>query len=297
MITSMTGFASVTRENDLATVGVTVKAVNHRFLDLLVRAPQVLASFEPALRGAVQRRVSRGRVEVTVGLQFRRPPSYEVELNLPLVGTLASALDRAREAGLVAGPLAPGDLLRLPQGLSIRERGPVGSDDEVSGVGDLATQATEAAVDELDRMRAHEGRLLRADLDARRAALAAAIERLEGEATAGTADLRERLARRVAELAGDPGVEPALIAQEIVRTAARADISEELVRFRAHLEHWGTLSDGPEPCGRKLEFLLQEMNREVNTIGSKAEGRHVGEIVVHVKAELEKMREQVQNVE
>ncbi len=92
-------------------------------------------------------------------------------------------------------------------------------------------------------------------------------------------------------------VEPALIAQEIVRAASRTDISEEVVRFRGHLEHWRSLVTAPEPCGRKLDFLLQEMNREVNTMGSKAEGRRVAELVVQMKADLEKMREQVQNVE
>ena len=92
-------------------------------------------------------------------------------------------------------------------------------------------------------------------------------------------------------------VDQAMIAQEVVRLAGRSDISEEVTRFRAHLAHWGVLSDSPEPCGRKLDFLLQEMNREVNTVGSKAEGPTVSELVVSLKAELEKMREQVQNVE
>jgi uncharacterized protein (TIGR00255 family) len=101
----------------------------------------------------------------------------------------------------------------------------------------------------------------------------------------------------VKELQADTGVDEAVVAQEIVRYANRSDITEETVRFRAHLEHWRALSDSPEPCGRKLDFLLQEMNREVNTLGSKAEGAGVSEIVVSLKAELEKLREQVQNVE
>ena len=105
------------------------------------------------------------------------------------------------------------------------------------------------------------------------------------------------MAERVRELHADPAVEESTIAQEIVRFANRSDITEETVRFRAHLEHWRALSDAPEPCGRKLDFLLQEMNREINTMGAKAEGVGVPEIVVALKAELEKMREQVQNVE
>ena len=112
-----------------------------------------------------------------------------------------------------------------------------------------------------------------------------------------SAALRARLADKVRELQADASVEEAVIAQEIVRFANRSDITEETVRFRAHIEHWRALSDAPEPCGRKLDFLLQEMNREINTLGSKAEGPGVPELVVSLKAELEKMREQVQNVE
>jgi uncharacterized protein (TIGR00255 family) len=297
MITSMTGFASVTREYSLATVGVTLKAVNHRYLDVQVRAPQVLGPFESRFRAIVQRSISRGRVEMTVSVQFRQAPTLEVELNAPLVSALAEAMNRARDAGLVAGPLSPGDLLRFPQGLSIRELGPGARAEDADNVKAIVEETIEAAVADLNGMRAHEGRLLRADLDARRAALGEAIGRIADEAKQGSTSLQERLARRVSELALEASVDPALIAQEIVKAVGRSDISEELVRFQAHLDHWTALADAPEPCGRKLDFLLQEMNREVNTIGAKAEGARVGELIVHVKAELEKMREQVQNVE
>jgi len=142
-----------------------------------------------------------------------------------------------------------------------------------------------------------EGGFLDADLESRRLGLGRLIDELAVAADEGRATTEARLAKRVAELATEATVEPALIAQEIVRAAARSDISEEVVRFKGHLDHWLSLARGPEPCGRKLDFLLQEMNREVNTIGSKAEGRRVAEFVVQMKAELEKMREQVQNVE
>jgi uncharacterized protein (TIGR00255 family) len=295
VITSMTGFASVTREDAGSTVGVTLKAVNHRYLDLQVRAPQAVSPFEPALRAAVQRRVARGRVEVSVAVQARTPPAVEVELNEPLIAGLAAAIEQATRAGLVMERLSAGDLLRLPQALAIRERPGEAAGVDAAALEALVVQAVEAALDELQQMRVQEGRALRADLDARRAGLARALDRVEAEAAKGSASLRARLTARIAEIAagGDPG----LVALEIVKFAARSDISEEIVRFRAHLEHWALLSDGPEPCGRKLDFLLQEMNREINTIGSKAEGPGTGELIVQVKADLEKMREQVQNVE
>jgi uncharacterized protein (TIGR00255 family) len=146
-------------------------------------------------------------------------------------------------------------------------------------------------------MRTREGQFLAADLEGRRQALGPALDEIERMADDGRAATEARLTRRVQEIQLDAGADPGLLAQEIVRVAARSDISEELVRFRAHLDHWKALAEAPEPCGRKLEFLLQEMNREINTIGSKAEAVGLAERIVHVKAELEKLREQVQNVE
>jgi uncharacterized protein (TIGR00255 family) len=291
----MTGFASLTREGDSATVTVTLKGVNHRFLDLQLRAPSALAAVEPRLRALVQQKIARGRVELAVSLQTRRQPVMDVEVNDAIVEALSAALDRARERGLVSGPLAPGDVLRFPQAVTVRERTESADDD--GSIGPLVEAAVADALEEFDRMRASEGSHLRADLDARRALLGDMFERGASAAAEGAEALRTRLHERVKELQGDTAVDDTAIAQEIVRFANRSDITEETVRFRAHLEHWRALSDAPEPCGRKLDFLLQEMNREVNTLGSKAEGTGVTEIVVGLKAELEKMREQVQNVE
>jgi len=146
-------------------------------------------------------------------------------------------------------------------------------------------------------MRSREGDHLRADLDERRTLVADLVERIAVAADEGRAGVEERLRERVRQLREELQADEAMVAQEIVRAAARSDISEEIARFRAHVSHWVTLADSAEPCGRKLDFLLQEMNREVNTMGSKADGLRVSELVIAAKAELEKMREQVQNVE
>jgi uncharacterized protein (TIGR00255 family) len=248
------------------------------------------------LRALVQKHVGRGRVEVSVNVQLRRVPTVEVDLNEAFLEALGGALDRARERGHIAGPMTPGDLLRFPQALSIRERADEArADDDV-----LATrveEAVKAALEELDGMRIREGGYLRSDLDARRAELGALFERAAAAAEQGMAGLQARLHERVRELQADSLADETAVAQEIARFVGRSDVTEEVVRFRGHLEHWRALTDGPEPCGRKLDFLLQEMNREVNTLGSKAEGPAVTESVVSLKAELEKMREQVQNVE
>jgi len=295
MIKSMTGFASLTRDDEAATVAVTVRSVNHKFLDLQLRVPSTLGPSEGRLRGLVQKRVSRGRVEVAVTLVQRKTPAVDVELNESFLEALRGALDRAREQGYITGAMTPGDLLRFPQALSIQER----QDGEAEGekIAARVEDAVAVALDELDAMRVREGGYLRADLDARRALLADLFERAAKAAEEGMAGLQARLEERVRELQADALADETTIAQEIAKFVGRSDITEEVVRFRGHLEHWRALAESPEPCGRKLDFLLQEMNREVNTLGSKAEGPAVSEVVVSLKAELEKVREQVQNVE
>jgi len=296
MIKSMTGFASLTREFEAATISATIKSVNHRFLDLQLRIPASIAPLETKLRTLVQKRVARGRVEVVVGVQQRRAATLDVELNEEFLTALGGAIERARQQGYVAGEMTPGDLLRFPQALAIRER-ITEADADLALLTPLVENTVDAALDDLDAMRNTEGSYLRTDLDARRTLLGELYERVARAADQGMEGLQTRLHERVRELRADALTDEALIAQEIAKFVGRSDITEEVVRFRGHLDHWQALSEGPEPCGRKLDFLLQEMNREVNTTGSKAEGPTVSEIIVSLKAELEKMREQVQNVE
>ena len=297
MIKSMTGFASVAREDERATIAVTVRALNHRYLDLQLRMPQALAAVEPEVRALVGQRIARGRIELSVSLQLRQAPAMDVEFNETFGAALSAAIEQARERGLVTGTLSPGDLLRLPQALTIRERQ---SDPDASAEQDIAERARSAvgeALTDLDTMRAREGDHLRADLDQRRGVVADLVERIATAADEGRAAMEQRLTERIRELRTELQADENLVAQEIVRLAARSDISEEVARFRGHVAHWVALAGSPEPCGRKLDFLLQEMNREVNTMGSKADGMRVSEVVIAAKAELEKMREQVQNVE
>jgi uncharacterized protein (TIGR00255 family) len=293
----MTGFASLTHEDDRATIGITVRAVNHRFLDIQLRIPQLLAELEPRVRGLLQKRLARGRVELAISVQLRSTQTPSVELNMDFANALAAALDQAREQGLVAGTLAPGDLLRLPQAITIKDRAAESDPALEAQLGESVASALEQALADLDAMRAREGSHLRADLDARRQSLGDFIQRVAAAADEGRDALEARLQERIRDISFELPVDQAMLAQEIVRVAAKSDISEEVTRFRAHLAHWEMLSDSDEPCGRKLDFLLQEMNREVNTIGSKADGLRVSELIINAKAELEKMREQVQNVE
>jgi uncharacterized protein (TIGR00255 family) len=296
MIKSMTGFASLTREDEHVTIGLTLRAVNHRFLDLQIRVPANLADAEPRVRALLQKRLARGRVELSASAQWRQGTAPQFELQDEFVRAVAAAVDDARELGLVKGDLLPGDLLRMPQAFVIKDR--LNDAEPLGGtVADTLEAAVDAAIDQLDAMRCKEGTHLAQDLAARKDALARLINGLSSAAAAGRLELENRLSERVKELMALVPGDPNAVAQEIVRVAQRSDISEEVTRFHGHLAHWDALAAGEEPCGRKLDFLLQEMNREINTIASKADGLHVSELIIEAKAELERMREQVQNVE
>ena len=296
MIKSMTGFASLTRDDERGAIGVTIRSVNHRFLDMQLRLPPSIADIEARLRALVQKHLARGRVEISVSLQLRQNAAPQIELNEDFAQALAGAMEAARGRGLIAGELSPGDLLRMPQALIIREKLPE-SGGVSSTLGTAVDDAVESAIAQLEEMRVREGVHLRTDLDTRKALLSGLIARIATAANTGREALEARLLERARELAAALPIDQAALSQEVVRVAQRSDISEEVTRFHGHLAHWDALSDSPEPCGRKLDFLLQEMNREVNTIGSKADGLQVSEVVIQAKAELERMREQVQNVE
>jgi uncharacterized protein (TIGR00255 family) len=297
VIRSMTGFAAISREEGGQRVNVTVKSVNHRFLDVQVKASSLVAAIEGRLRSHLQQRLMRGRVELTIGLEFTAPPPREVVLDEALLARVSEAMEAARAKGLVTTGLSASDALRIPQILDIRSRAADGTATLADDAAALVDRVVGEAIDALVTMRETEGRFLAADLDARVATLLEFVAELERLAQDGqhqlAARLRERLAALPADLAGDPQT----MAQEVVRFVARSDVDEEIVRLRGHVEHWRALSAGLEPCGRKLDFLVQEMNREINTIGSKAEGARATEVVIAAKAELERVREQIQNVE
>lgn len=295
MMRSMTGFASVSREEAGQQVSVTVKSVNHRFLDVQLKMPGALASMESRLKALVQQRVTRGRIEVLLSWEQAEETTREVVLNERLLAQVNAVVDRARNQGLVTGELSASDLCRIPHVLEVRT---ADAQDGISeGTAALVELVLSDALDALVVMRETEGRFLAADVEARLGTLLAFVGTVEREAASGQAALDARLRERLAALPADLQLDPAAVTQEVVRFVARSDIHEEISRMRGHVEHWRQLATGPEPCGRKLDFLVQEMNREINTIGSKAEGLKATELVVTAKAELERVREQVQNVE
>ena len=291
----MTGFGSISHEDNIASVNVTVRSVNHRYLDIQLRLSSHLAEIEPKLRELIQQKVVRGRVELGINLQIKMTPSVELDLNEPLVEEIAKAAEMVSSRGLVGEGLSAGELLRFPNVLNVREQPP--NNEIWQAVCDTVMKTTRQALDDLDGMRQREGEFLQADLIARSTELARFVKEIAIETEAGEGSLRKRLLERVEELALSSQIDTAAVGQEVIRWVARSDIHEEVTRLSGHLEHLNSLVAGSSPCGRRLDFLVQEMNREVNTIGSKAEGQNAGQLVVSAKAELEKLREQLQNVE
>jgi uncharacterized protein (TIGR00255 family) len=294
VIRSMTGFASVSRDTDGVSAGVTIKSVNHRFLDIQIKAPSSLAGLEGRIKALLQQRLTRGRIEMSLSVDDTTEPVRVVSLNEALVVQVNAVVDAAREKGLVSGALTASDLLRIPHALEIRLAPPADVPDTAAAV---VESAVVEAINALVVMRETEGQFLAADLDRRLQTLSVFVDTVEAGAAAGQAAMELRLRERLAAMPSDLQLDPVAVSQEVVRFVARSDVHEEISRMRGHVEHWRGLADGPEPCGRKLDFLVQEMNREINTIGSKAEGLAVTELVVSAKAELERVKEQVQNVE
>jgi uncharacterized protein (TIGR00255 family) len=292
----MTGFAAVSRSETDQTVHVTLKSVNHRFLDLAIKAPSSLAALEPRIRTAVSDRLARGRVEVTIVVESMLPPERQVIVDERLVERVEGAIASLRERGAITGALTVSDLLHIPHAVDVRPAAGFQTS-PAPAVADLALAVLEDAIAALVVMRNTEGRLIEADLTERLRTMHQFVDVLEMAAKEGQRQLEARLRERLDALPADLRSDPSGLARELVRFVSRSDIDEEVVRLRSHLEHWRGLASAPEPCGRQLDFLVQEMNREVNTIGSKVEHVRATDTVIAAKAELERIREQVQNVE
>jgi len=275
---------------------VEVRSTNHRFLEVVVRLPRELGALEDRVRAAVAERVRRGRVEVLVREDSGLRPR-EAVVDTELARRYADALERLRRELGLAEPVTLGALLALPEVVRLEEARP-----DPEATWEALHPVLQRALERLVDMRTKEGGRLAADLRERLARLESWVERVAQRAEELPRAYAQRLRQRVAELLRslevDQPPDEARLALEVAAFADRCDVREELVRLRSHLEEARALLEGPDgSVGRKLEFLLQEMQREVNTVGSKAADLEVTRAVVEMKSELEAIREQVQNVE
>jgi len=289
----MTGYGKGMVNGDDFSVSVDLKTVNNRFLDIHLRVGSELSAVESSIKRRISSRLSRGRVDVTISLERTAQVAYE--LNRPLIAGYVDALKQMKEDFGIGGELDINILARIPGALQPARNG---IDERMTAALD---QAVDLALDELEKMRQQEGEVLKNELRDRVQKIEALVPTIE-KAAAGLADAyRQRLQKRISELLNRGGqiveVDPARLAQEVAYLADRSDVSEEMVRLRSHLSQFQEAIDSQAETGKMLDFLLQELNREANTTLSKSTDLSIKEAGLAIKAEVEKLREQVQNVE
>lgn len=291
MIKSMTGYGQGAVTGETFKVTIDLRSVNNRNLDIHWRAPMELASLEIPLKKQVQAAVTRGRVDVNIS--FTQTADVEYEINRPLVRGYLDALKTMREEFGFTGEAGLDTIARLPNVLQPMNKGAQLPNDVLQGIETALTQALTALV----AMRAVEGHELQKELLARIDKIETALRVIEANAPDITTAYRDKLNKRLAELLENVTVDETRLAQEVAYLAERADISEEIARLNSHLAQLRELINSSGEIGKKLDFLLQETNREANTILSKASELATCDAAIEIKTEVEKLREQANNVE
>jgi len=290
---SMTGFGrgAVTESN--FSVSVELKTVNNRFLDISLRLASEMQPLESEIKRLISSRLSRGRVDVN--LQYERIEEVEYELNRPMIAGYLAVMKKMQDEFGLAGEPDLNVVARLPNVMMPKKE----DVSEAFSFGVAAAVAT--AIEDLEKMRSSEGEMLKTELSERLDGIERRLPMIESEADSITEEYRQRLTKRIGEMLAKSESQIELdqgrLAQEIAYLSDRADISEEIARLKTHIEHFRNIMDEEKEVGKRLDFLTQELNREANTITSKTNNMVVKENALAVKSEIEKIREQVQNVE
>jgi uncharacterized protein (TIGR00255 family) len=293
MIKSMTAYACAEKATDNLSVTVEMRSYNSRFLDLVMRLPKRYNPFEERLKKQVSGQIHRGRIEVSLKIEENVDDAAAFEVNQPKAQAYYDAVLNLKEFINLSGDV-PLDILLRADGL-IK---PVENDKNIDKDWPVISQCIEQAIDSLVQMRSLEGKHIAKDLTARLDFLQTCITEIEQRSSNLIEHYQQRLKDRITKLTQETiQLDPVRIAQEAAFLADRSDISEEIVRSRSHIQQFKSIMSADEPAGRKLNFLLQEFNREFNTMGSKSESPTVSHLIVEAKSELEKLREQLQNIE
>lgn len=293
MIRSMTAFAKSSYEGKEFTLDVFIRSYNHRFLDINLKLPVELMTIEGELRSLIGRHLSRGRVEMTLRTTFLKEGIYHVIVNRGLVGRLITEMKTIQEDFGVPGEIDLAAVLRIPGLIEVQT--------DVQKISrevlDEIKTIVETCLKSLVQMRLQEGQILERDLRDRLNSLRKMVEHVENNAKEYPALIRKSIEEKIREILSAQNVDINRLFQEVAYYAERADVTEELVRLRSHISQCETLFQKEDTAGRKLDFLLQEILREINTIGSKCDLLPISQTVIEMKTEVEKIREQSQNVE
>ena len=290
---SMTGFGRGTVNDATFSVTVELKTVNNRFLDVNLRLSNEMQQLETEIKRLITSRLSRGRVDVNV--QYERNDEINYELNRPMIAGYLAAIKKMQEEFSLAGEPDLNVIAKLPNVLTPKK------DDlsEAFAFGVAAAMTT--AIEDLEKMRLSEGEMLKTELESRLDSIERFLPTIESESGSISEEYRQRLTKRITDLLAKSESQIELdqgrLAQEVAYLADRADISEEIARLKTHIEHFRAIMSEEKEVGKRLDFLTQELNREANTITSKTNNMVVKESALAIKSEIEKIREQVQNVE
>jgi len=289
----MTGFGRGEYTANGLRVVVEVKSVNSRYADISMRLPQTLRHAEGALRDVVTRNIERGKLNITVDIERQDEAELDVAVNPSVVKSYRSLLERLKQSAGLSEPLSLNHFLQFDDVFTSKEE----DESEIAVKVDAVTQALTKALKNLTEMREQEGRHLSDDLAGRLDGMEEMLGIVKEKAKTRVPDARTRLQERIKALLGDDGFDQERLEQEIAIFADRIDITEEIVRLESHVKFFREAMTKEGAVGRRLNFLSQEMNREINTIGSKANDASISHTVVEMKDILEKIREQIQNIE
>jgi uncharacterized protein (TIGR00255 family) len=293
MLTSMTAYAKSEKTQEKLTVQIEIRSYNSRYLDIALRMPHGYLALEEKLKTLIAGRVSRGRIEVNLQVRDDSDEAYAFEINTPKARAYYDSLVQLKDKFNINSEISM-DLL-VNGGAIIK---PVETGLDMETCWPAFKDCMDEAITNLIAMRKEEGNFLEADIFSRLDRIEECIDSIQKESSDLLSHYQERLKDRITALTkGIIEIDPDRIAQEAAFLADRSDISEEIVRAASHIKQFRTIIDSPEPAGRKLNFLVQELNREFNTMGSKTNHSNVSHIIVEVKSDLEKIREQLQNVE
>ena len=289
----MTGFGRGAVTENSFSVSVELKTVNNRFLDISLRLSSEMQPLESEIKRLISGRLSRGRVDVN--LQYERIEEVEYELNRPIIAGYLAVMKKMQDEFGLAGEPDLNVVARLPNVMMPKKE----DVSEAFSFGVAAAVAT--AIEDLEKMRSSEGEMLKTELSERLDGIERRLPMIESEAGSITEEYRQRLTKRIGEMLAKSEsqieIDQGRLAQEIAYLSDRADISEEIARLKTHIEHFRNIMDEEKEVGKRLDFLTQELNREANTITSKTNNMVVKENALAIKSEIEKIREQVQNVE
>lgn len=292
MIKSMTGYGSAKGRVDGLEITVELKSVNNRYLDTSVRMPRSFLFAEDSVKAAVQSHISRGKVDVFVSVDSSASDDMTVKVNEPLLRGYLEALYHIADEYSLPNDVTAMRVAGLPDVLTV-EKKDVNAEEISAGIKDIA----ELALRDFDAMRIREGEKLRDDVLSRLETINTLVSTVETESPNTVAEYRARLTSHMNDVLGSAGIDESRILAEAAIFADHIAVDEETVRLRSHMSQLRTMINGNSPTGRKIDFLIQEFNREANTIGSKCQNSDIAHVVVDLKSEIEKIREQIQNIE